>query len=52
VVLAKRKGEYVVDDAATARLRKQMTPGRNGKRDKREMIDRGPGYQKLLDRKR
>jgi N-methylhydantoinase B len=49
VVLARHKGELTVDKAKTAALRKQMKAKRKGRLP---MIDRGPGYEKMIGRKR
>ena len=48
VVLAKRKGLYVVDEKKTAALRKRLAAKHKGRRP---MIDRGPGYDKLAKRR-
>jgi N-methylhydantoinase B len=37
--------EYVVDEAATAKLRGEMRASRKGPLP---LIDRGPGYEKML----
>jgi N-methylhydantoinase B len=49
VVLAAREGEveteYAVDDAATAKLRGEL---RAGRKSPLPLIDRGPGYERML----
>lgn len=49
VILAKKKGELIVDEAKTAKLRKQMKAKRKGRLP---MIARGPGYEKMMNRRK
>jgi N-methylhydantoinase B len=45
VVLVERDGEYSIDEAATAKLRAEL---RAARKDPLPLIDRGPGYEKML----
>ena len=45
MILEKRKDEFVVDEAATAKLRDEQRAKRKGPLP---LIDRGPGYEKML----
>ena len=45
VVILERDGDYALDEAATGKLRAEL---RAARKDPLPLIDRGPGYEKML----